>query len=693
MKKILFTLLVIAMLACPAMAQRYRQMQLTIVDEGGDPVTNIDQIEIYDAGTSTASTIYPTRAGGTMVNPITTSSTASSFVQSLGQVTWFQAAASYKVTIVESGASQSLTIDNMTSSDTRFYWYVNYIGEAATLQVTDGTTLDFGTSDNFYFDWDAGNTKLILASAADAARWDIGLAAVHTDIYWHTGAAITDDYVFFDEGSANVFFKDVDLVLDSSAVLFFGDSSDMSINYDESNNDLDVLSTSALDEISWGATGDGYDQIWHSTTAGDYMLFDYSEDALLLEDMSLSLGDAERVLLGGTVGTGSMFISVTSDVMEIGQVAALTGSLTFGNDDDGVDVTFYGDSASQKAWWDASGDEWFFGANAEGVDVTWYGDIASSYMKWDETAETHGAMIFEAADLHMMDADYVIFGDGSDFKIHSTTALKLNITPAAATDDFEVLFGSDQSGMDIKAFAKTASEYIHWDASADSLTVVGDLALFTMTGTTVPFRVDATGTVSSGNAIELETTDGKVLINADGGTYGDIELNSADDLIFTTAGKLTITNTEATTVSGDLTVTGTLTAVGAYVNPVEIVAATNEIEITESGTTFILNHGTEFATTLPTVASSAGVTFRFIVGVDPAGNSFTILTDTLEDKIEGSVVVDGANIEADGPDDTITFTASAAVVGDWVELTSDGVLWYLSGQGAAATSIVPTKAD
>ena len=89
MRKIVLTLMIVAFLACPAMAQRYRQMQLTIVDEFGDPVTNIDEIEIYDAGTSDTSTIYPRRDGGTMTNPITTDSTASTFSQSLGQVTWF----------------------------------------------------------------------------------------------------------------------------------------------------------------------------------------------------------------------------------------------------------------------------------------------------------------------------------------------------------------------------------------------------------------------------------------------------------------------------------------------------------------------------------------------------------------------------------------------------------------------------
>jgi len=409
MRKIVLTLMIVAFLACPAMAQRYRQMQLTIVDEFGDPVTNIDEIEIYDAGTSDTSTIYPRRDGGTMTNPITTDSTASTFSQSLGQVTWFQAAASYKVTITEDGASQSLTIDNITSSDTRFPWYVNYIGEAATLQVTDDTTLDLGTSDDFYVDWDNANSKLIIASAADGGRWDIGLAAVHTDIYWHTGAAITSDYVLFDEGSHVVDFIDVDLMIDDEAILYFGSGDDVSFDYDHSNNDLDVLSAGDLDLISWGATGAGYDQEWWGEAAGDNVLFDVSENEFYFTDIDIML------------------------------------------DDDGD----------------------------------------------------------------------LIFGDGEDFVIDSDTDKTLDFTPAAASDDYIVNLGLDQSGVDLKLFGTTTGAYMLWDASANALWLdKSDIAFSETDGLlfgdalgTGDFRLDATSAVLTLAQVSVDT--GTVVIGVD----------------------------------------------------------------------------------------------------------------------------------------------------------------------------------
>lgn len=172
MKKILFTMMIVALLVCPAMAARYRQHQLTIVDEFGDAVTNITQISIFDAGTSSATTIYPTRAGGTMTNPITTGSTGSTFVQSLGLVSWFQAAPDYKVTITD--GTRSLTIDSRAEGDTRFPWYANYIGALSSFNIGDNNDLNFGTDTDVVGTWENANDILSWIPAVDGVSFDIG---------------------------------------------------------------------------------------------------------------------------------------------------------------------------------------------------------------------------------------------------------------------------------------------------------------------------------------------------------------------------------------------------------------------------------------------------------------------------------------------------------------------------------------
>jgi|TARA_Y100000310_G_C20699561_1_gene828478 hypothetical protein len=122
----------------------------------------------------------------------------------------------------------------------------------------------------------------------------------------------------------------------------------------------------------------------------------------------------------------------------------------------------------------------------------------------------------------------------------------------------------------------------------------------------------------------------------------------------------------------------------------EIVTATNVLTAAESGKVCFLNSATEFVSTLPAVAQ--GLRFRFIVTAAPSGASYTVVTDSSANVIEGSVVVDGAAIPG-ANEDTITFADGAAAVGDWVEVISDGTSWLVSGIGEAAGSITLTQAS
>lgn len=128
---------------------------------------------------------------------------------------------------------------------------------------------------------------------------------------------------------------------------------------------------------------------------------------------------------------------------------------------------------------------------------------------------------------------------------------------------------------------------------------------------------------------------------------------------------------------------------GNYINKVTVLDATYTVTAAETGTTFILSDTTEFATTLP--APAAGLRYRFIVGAAPSGANYTVVTNGNATIIQGAVVVNGASVLG-ANEDTITFAASAAVVGDWVEVISDGTNWYVSGIGSAASSITLTDA-
>jgi len=661
--------MIVAFLACPAMAQRYRQMQLTIVDEFGDPVTNIDEIEIYDAGTSDTSTIYPRRDGGTMTNPITTDSTASTFSQSLGQVTWFQAAASYKVTITEDGASQSLTIDNITSSDTRFPWYVNYIGEAATLQVTDDTTLDLGTSDDFYVDWDNANSKLIIASAADGGRWDIGLAAVHTDIYWHTGAAITSDYVLFDEGSHVVDFIDVDLMIDDEAILYFGSGDDVSFDYDHSNNDLDVLSAGDLDLISWGATGAGYDQEWWGEAAGDNVLFDVSENEFYFTDIDIMLDDDGDLIFGD--GEDFVIDSDTDKTLDFTPAAA--------SDDYIVNL----------------------GLDQSGVDLKLFGTTTGAYMLWDASAN---ALWLDKSDIAFSETDGLLFGDAlgtGDFRLDATSAV---LTLAQVSQDTgSMIIGASDHDLPVKWWGETSTAY--FQLTGDDVVVEGmslclgdsDQLQFGDAIGTGDIKVYASGTdliidgvIAETGTVAVGVTDKGIDFKLWAATAAEgILWDASDEALEFTGANITLDAasvlTLGETVNADVLVTtGTYTVLAANSGKVHMIPDL-------AGATAI---------NLPAEADGLYYKFLYIGGVDE-GHTHTFDSEADVNYFIGGVAFAdtdagdaadeiNAGVYSDG-DSNSKFALINASAGTVIELHCDGTNWYISGIVFSAT--IPTFAD
>jgi hypothetical protein len=123
----------------------------------------------------------------------------------------------------------------------------------------------------------------------------------------------------------------------------------------------------------------------------------------------------------------------------------------------------------------------------------------------------------------------------------------------------------------------------------------------------------------------------------------------------------------------------------------EVVAAANIITAAESGKTFFLNSATDFASTLP--APALGLRFKFIVTTAATTTAHTIITDGGDDVIFGAVATaDGLASLLASAEDTIslTKTATGGIVGDMVEVISDGTNWYVSGLISVAAGITFT---
>lgn len=127
-----------------------------------------------------------------------------------------------------------------------------------------------------------------------------------------------------------------------------------------------------------------------------------------------------------------------------------------------------------------------------------------------------------------------------------------------------------------------------------------------------------------------------------------------------------------------------------------ITTATYNVEITDSGKLFMLNRAGGIAVTLPTVATSDGCIWEFVVATNFTSNG-TIVTDTSENKIHGIVVTGADGTATTGTagtaGDVITFANGADEIGDYVRIISDGVFFYATCFAAAAAGITITTAS
>ena len=123
--------------------------------------------------------------------------------------------------------------------------------------------------------------------------------------------------------------------------------------------------------------------------------------------------------------------------------------------------------------------------------------------------------------------------------------------------------------------------------------------------------------------------------------------------------------------------------------PYQIHAAADTLTINEGSKLHVFGNASEYALTLPAVSTAAGIHYHIVVGINPSGTSFTVITNASENKITGVATVAGESVAA-SDEDTVTFTLDAAIIGDYIDLYSDGVLWYVSGHANAATGIVFT---
>ena len=116
----------------------------------------------------------------------------------------------------------------------------------------------------------------------------------------------------------------------------------------------------------------------------------------------------------------------------------------------------------------------------------------------------------------------------------------------------------------------------------------------------------------------------------------------------------------------------------------------------DSGKVIFMDASSANTITLPAVSTvTAGWNIKVILTA--TGNTGIINTNGAEDKLAGYVEESAANgnnhtLSADADADRITFV-NGAVPGDWVDIHSNGTLFYVFGKSAAENKITLTKED
>lgn len=122
-----------------------------------------------------------------------------------------------------------------------------------------------------------------------------------------------------------------------------------------------------------------------------------------------------------------------------------------------------------------------------------------------------------------------------------------------------------------------------------------------------------------------------------------------------------------------------------FVNIITPATGATTLTVGQSGSTIKLNIGAaQQAITLPAVAAATGVKYKFVLGTGGNTSSATITAGAAN--IKGICMCNSALVACAGIT-TITFAQNTAIVGDFVELESNGTNWTIFAMGSAAGAI------
>lgn len=299
----------------------------------------------------------------------------------------------------------------------------------------------------------------------------------------------------------------------------------------------------------------------------------------------------------------------------------------------------------------------------------------------------------------------------------TTTTGAINIGTAITTGVFTIGNASATGNTVVNGTVTTGTNSLYDNTTTANTTMFagqtsGTLAIGGTAGTGAISIGTSTGAqtlnLATGNAVKTivmgnATAGGASVTTIHAGT-GGLNLGTTADArtISIGTGAAVQTINMATGAAAHVVTIGaanTTAAVTIYGQRFPVVAPAGDATLTtsQSGSLISMNTAGEDIT-LPTVATSSGVTYRFVVPSAVATTAMTIVTNGSENKIYGAVragAADGAvsGVNCTAASDTITLSISNETIGDWYELRSDGTNWYLTGSMADIAGATCTQAS
>lgn len=293
--------------------------------------------------------------------------------------------------------------------------------EDTSASYNDSVYLYFGSSSDLGMTWDGTDFHIVVA--LDDSVINVGDGTLSADLKWFGAAA--GQYVYIDVSENLVTLEGMDLILMDDDLLYFGDAKDVQIRWD--GTDLDILALADDSIIKFGNGTDSFD-IWiYGATVNDIIIFDAGAKFLSLDGIDLYVLDEDILAFG-----------------------------------DAQDVTISWDGVDLDILCEADNSIIKFGTGIKSFDIWVYGSVAGNNIIFDASENT---LAFDGVDIFLEDADLLAFGNSQNVTINwDGTYLQI----LALADDEVIKIGSGTNSFDIQIFGDTASDYVYFNASANS---------------------------------------------------------------------------------------------------------------------------------------------------------------------------------------------------------------------------------